>query len=97
LAETAMNDTFVTRFFGGSPIRVVMQLVVISFFVGLVLNVLGVSPYDIVDGFERLFQRIYFMGFDTVEWMFRYLLLGAVIVVPIWLIGRLLKLGRRSS
>jgi hypothetical protein len=32
------------------------------------------------------------MGFGAVEWMMRYLLLGAVIVIPIWIIGRLWKL-----
>ena len=60
-----------------------------SFIVGIILSVLGVSPYDILNGLERLVRRIYNMGFDTVEWIFRYFLLGAVVVVPIWLIMRL--------
>jgi hypothetical protein len=29
------------------------------------------------------------MGFDAIRWLWRYLLLGAAIVVPIWLIIRL--------
>ncbi len=91
-----MSNEFVTRFFGGSPGRIVVQLVVISFFLGLVLNALGVSPFDIVNGFRDLFWRIYNMGFGTVEWIFRYILLGAVIVVPVWLIVRLTRVGRRS-
>ena len=85
----------VTRFIGGSPGRVVFQLVAASFVVGVILSVLGVSPFDIVNGLERLVMRIYNMGFDTIEWVFRYFLLGAVVVVPIWLIMRLLRIGRR--
>ena len=36
------------------------------------------------------------MGFDAVRWLWRYFLLGAVIVVPIWLVLRLMRapLGR---
>lgn len=86
----------VTRFLGGSPARVVFQLIVLSFVVGIVLSALGVSPFDIVNGLRRLAERIYNLGFDTIEWIFRYFLLGAVIVVPIWLISRILRMGRRG-
>ena len=68
-----------------------------SFVVGVILSVLGVSPYDIVAGLERLVARIYNMGFETVEWIFRYFLLGAVVVVPVWLIMRVLRMGRRPQ
>ncbi|MCB1487476.1 MAG: integrase [Bauldia sp.] len=87
----------VTRFIGGSPGRVAFQLIVMSIVVGIILNLLGVSPYDIVNGLQRLAMRIYNMGFGTVEWIFRYFLLGAVVVVPIWLIMRLLKAGRNEG
>jgi hypothetical protein len=92
--ETGMGDTL-TRFLGGSPGRVAIQLIAMSFILGIILSVLGVSPYDILNGLERLVRRIYQMGFGTIEWIFRYFLLGAVIVVPVWLIMRLFRLGRR--
>lgn len=91
-----MTNEYVTRFFGGSPGRIVVQLVVISFFLGLVLNAVGVSPFDIVNGLRDLFRRIYDMGFGTIEAIFRYILLGAVIVVPVWLLVRLTRIGRRG-
>jgi hypothetical protein len=92
-----MNGDFVTRFFGGSPAGVLLRLVVISFVVGIVLNALGVSPFDIINGLRELAWRIYMLGFDSIEWIVRYFLLGAVIVFPIWLIVRLLKVGRRGG
>ena len=92
-----MENPTINRFFGGSPARVLVQLVVISIIVGIVLNTLGVSPYDIVDGLRDLVFRIYSMGFGTIEWGFRYFLLGAVIVFPVWLLMRLLRVGRREG
>lgn len=92
-----MNSTSLTRFFGGSPGRVLVQLAVMSFVLGVVLSALGLSPFDIVDSFRRLAERIYNMGFDAVRWGFRYFLLGAVIVVPVWLVMRLLRIGRRNG
>jgi hypothetical protein len=34
------------------------------------------------------------MGFDVVRWMWRYLLLGAAIVVPLWLLARLAHVAK---
>ena len=51
-----MGNTL-TRFLGGSPGRIAIQLIAMSFIVGIILSVLGVSPYDIVAGIERLVRR----------------------------------------
>lgn len=87
----------VTRFLGGPPLRVLAQLIVLSLVVGIVLSALGVSPFDIIEGFRRLIDRVWFAGFDTIVWAWRYFLLGAVIVVPVWLVMRILRAGRRSG
>jgi hypothetical protein len=92
-----MDRDFVTRFFGGSPAGVLIRLVVLSFVVGIILHALNVSPFDIINGLREHAHRIYLLGFDSIEWIFRYFLLGAVIVFPIWLVIRLLKVGRRNS
>ena len=83
-----------TRFFGGSPARVLAQLIVLSLVLGIVLSALGVSPFDIVNGFRRLFERVWEAGFDTLVWAWRYFLLGAVIVFPVWLIARIVRTNR---
>ena len=91
-----MNRDVVVRFFGGSPAGVLVRLVMLSFILGVVLSALGVSPFDMVNGFRLLARRIYDMGFDTLVWMWRYFLIGAVIVFPVWLVMRVLRLGRRG-
>lgn len=77
------------RFFGGNPALVLARLAIISLIVGVVLAALGFSPYDLVQTVRDLIQRIYDMGFATIEKGFRYFLLGAVIVFPIWFLMRL--------
>jgi hypothetical protein len=36
-------------------------------------------------------QHIWDLGFDAVRFLWRYLLLGAAVVVPIWLVLRLVR------
>jgi hypothetical protein len=88
-----MNRETLVRFFGGSPGGVIVRLVVLSFILGVVMNALGLSPFDIVSSFRRLVRQIYDAGFETVVWAWRYFLIGAVIVFPVWLVIRLVKLG----
>ena len=88
-----MDRDRLVRFFGGSPGGVIVRLVVLSFILGVVLNALGVSPFDIVNSFRRLVRHLYDAGFETVVWMWRYFLIGAVIVFPVWLVIRLVKFG----
>ena len=84
----------VTRFFGGSPLAVLARLVLVSVLVGVILSALGLDPFDIVHSLERLIRSLWDMGFDAVRWLWRYFLLGAVIVIPIWLIVRLINAPR---
>ncbi len=81
------------RFLGDTPLRVFLRLLVISFIVGLVLSTLNIDPLDVYEWIERLIRRIYAMGFAFFEDALEYLLLGALIVVPLFLLMRLLRLG----
>jgi Domain of unknown function (DUF6460) len=89
--ERPMTNNFVTRFFGGPPLSVVFRLILLSILVGVILKVLGLDPFNILRSIEDLIRAIWEMGFDAVVWLWRYFLLGAVIVVPIWLIVRLIR------
>ncbi len=84
-----------TRFLGDTPLRVVIRLIVLSFVVGLVLSALGLRPYDIYWWARRAVLHIYDMGFAFFAESFNYLVAGALIVVPLFLISRLFKLGGR--
>ena len=85
---------YVNRFFGGPPLAVAGKLILLSILVGVILAALGLDPLDILDSVRRLIAHVWNMGFDAVRWLWRYFLLGAVIVVPIWLLVRLAKAPR---
>ena len=80
------------RFWGGHPLGVIVRLIVLSVVVGIVLSALGITPDNFFYRLQLLAGRLYDMGFGAIEWMLHYLLLGAMIVVPIWLVARLLGL-----
>lgn len=88
--ELPARDTDgLSRFLGGSPLTVVLRLALLSILVGIVLAAIGLDPWNIVASIRRLFAWIWDLGFDAINSLWRYFLLGAVIVVPIWLISRL--------
>lgn len=85
------------RIFGGNPVGVIIRLVVLSIIVGIVLSALGIRIDNIFYRLNILLRRIYDMGFDAVEWVFGYFLIGAVIVIPIWLLTRFIGSFRNKS
>jgi Family of unknown function (DUF6460) len=84
----------VDRFFGGPPLMVIFRLILLCILIGVVLSVIGIDPSDIVNSIRRLVYSIWDMGFDAVRWLWSYFLLGAVIVIPIWLIVRLMRASK---
>jgi hypothetical protein len=89
-----MSNETVSKIFGGSPLAVLGRLILVSILVGVILSALGLDPFDIVRSVERLIRNVWNMGFDAVRWLWRYFLLGAVIVIPIWFIVRLVNAPR---
>jgi Family of unknown function (DUF6460) len=87
------NDT-VTKVFGGSPMAVLGRLILLSILIGVVLSALGLDPFDIVHSIERLIRSLWNLGFDAFRWLWRYFLLGAVIVIPVWILMRLFNAPR---
>ena len=89
--ERPMANNYLNRFFGGPPLSVIFRLILLSILIGVILEVIGLDPWNLIESLKRLVLHIWDMGFDAVRWLWQYFLLGAVIVVPIWLIMRLVK------
>jgi len=88
------ESNYVSRFFGGPPLSVIFRLILLSILIGVILQVLGLDPWNIFDSLRRLVLRVWDMGFDALRWLWRYLLVGAVVVLPIWLIVRLMRVAQ---
>ena len=84
------------QFFGESVAGTIIRLVLLSIVVGIVFSALDISPFNIVERLQQLIRRITELGFDAFHWAFEYFLLGAVVVVPIWFVVRLLSRPTRA-
>ena len=78
--------------FGGHPFGVLIRLVLISIVVGIILSALGITPRNLFYHLDILARRLYDLGFGVFENIFGYLVLGAIVVVPIWFVARLFGL-----
>jgi hypothetical protein len=81
-------------FLGGSPLSILVKLIFLSLLVGAFLAFLGKTPFDLLDQIMRFFRSIFGLSFDTIRNIGRWVLYGAIIVVPIWLVVRLFKAAR---
>lgn len=83
-----------TRFLGDTPLKVFLKLLVISFLVGMVMNAFGWSPMDLLYRLADLFREIWDMGFAAIERVLSYVLVGAAVVVPAFILLRVLSYRR---
>jgi Family of unknown function (DUF6460) len=86
-----MGNDVLSRVLGGSPLGVLARLVLLSIVVGFILHAAGLDPQDILRSVEELIRHIWNMGLEPLRWLWRYFLLGAALVVPIWLLVRLTR------
>jgi hypothetical protein len=84
----------VGRFLGGSPAMVAVRLIVVSFVVGIVLVTFGFDPATLFAEAVRSARQIVELGFSDIRQVGRILLTGAMVVVPVWLVLRLLDSRR---
>lgn len=88
---TPRRRSGIERFFGGSPGGVIVRLLLLSLVVGFLMSVFGVRPQDVIDGAVQLFRDAMRDGLGVFRDIGAYILTGAVLVVPIWLLIRLAK------
>lgn len=89
--ETEARRSPLERFFGGHPINVILRLVFISLLVGFVMSVFGVNVQGVVQGAIQLVRETLRDGAGLFRNLGGYVLTGAALVVPIWLIIRVSK------
>lgn len=83
-----------TRFLGDTPGRVLVKLLVLSLFVGMAMRFFGWSPQDVYWALRDAAADAWAMGFGALDDAFGYILLGAAVVVPVFLVIRLLSFRR---
>jgi Na+/H+-dicarboxylate symporter len=83
--------------FGGNPLGVILRLALISIVVGIVMKALGIDLRNFFQRINELLRNLYDLGFGAIEWIVEYMLLGALVVIPIWLIARVVGAARSKE
>lgn len=96
-AEGLKHEMNLRDFLGGHPLAVFIRLALISIIAGVVLSVFGITPRNFFQSLDSFARYVYDLGFGAVEWLLQYMVLGAMIVVPVWLIARLLRTDRTRA
>jgi hypothetical protein len=78
------------RFIGGSPGSVLAKLIFLSLLVGAFLAFLDITPFGLIEGVFNWIRSVFDLSLDTVKEVGLWILYGAIIVVPLWLLTRLL-------
>lgn len=83
----------ISRIVGGSPLGVLVRIALLCVIVGLVLDQLDLNAFELfqwaIDQIEDAIRN----SAHVLKQIGRYFLIGAVVVVPVWIILRVLRLG----
>ena len=77
------------RFLGGSPASVLVKLVFLSLLVGAFMAFLDITPFGLIEGLFDWISSVLYLSFEPVRDVGIWVLYGAIIVVPLWLLSRL--------
>lgn len=75
--------------------RTLLRLFFFSLVVGLALSALNVSPQSLLGTIGGTVEGIFLVVADAVAWAVPFVLIGAVVVVPIWLVLSALRIVKR--
>ena len=78
-------------------VSTVVKLAILSLIVGFTLAFFGIEPRNLVTALGSTVVEIYEIILRFIQWAMKYILLGAVVVVPIWLVFYLIGLAKRKK
>lgn len=84
-----MADPKLERVLGGSPVSVIVKLIFLSLIVGAIMAFLGLTPRNLFSAIGNFVTSIFDLGTDAIRDVAQWIVAGALIVVPVWLILRL--------
>ena len=82
------------RFLGDTVGRTIIKLVVVSILVGMVMNVFNIYPFDILYAFRDFIVNLWEKGWAALGRFGDWLVLGGMVVVPVFILLRLLNYRR---
>ena len=84
-----MPDPKLERVLGGSPLSVIVKLIFLSLIVGAIMAFLGLTPRGLFSAIGNFVSSILNMGTDAIREVAQWVIAGALVVIPVWLLLRL--------
>ena len=78
-------------------LRALVKVIVASLIVGTILAHFGITPEDLLRGFGLSSDRIMDLGRRGFAWVLPNVMLGALVIVPIWFVVFLFRPPGPSS
>jgi hypothetical protein len=80
-----------------TAVSTIVKIAIISLLVGLALAFFDISPRSLAENLGETVVDIYEVVLNFLKWSLKYVLLGAVVVVPIWLVFFLIGLTKKKK
>jgi hypothetical protein len=80
-----------------TAVSTIVKIAIISLLVGLALAFFDISPRSLAENLGETVVDIYEVVLNFLKWSLKYVLLGAVVVVPIWLVFLLIGLTKKKK
>ena len=84
------------RILGDSLGRTIIKLVVISLLVGMAMSVFGIGPHDVYIAIRDFLINLWESGWAALGRFGDWLILGASVVIPAFIVIRLLNYRRNG-
>ena len=78
-------------------VSTILKLAILSLIVGFALAFFGIEPRNLITSLGSTVVEIYEIILSFIQWATKYILLGAVVVLPIWLVFYLIGLAKRKK
>ncbi len=75
----------------------VVKLALASLVVGLLFSFLEIDPRNLLAALGETARDLFASAASVLEWAIQYILIGAVVVVPVWALLALGKAARRKK
>lgn len=75
----------------------IIKLLVLSLIIGMLLKFLNVDPENLLASLGKLVENIFGFGANIIEWGLGYVLIGAAVVIPIYVVIVLIRVARGKN
>lgn len=79
------------RLIGGHPLSVALKLIFLSALAGFFMTMFGFDAIDLFNGLVGMIEDALRDSGSLIRQIFAYVLTGAAVVIPLWIIIRLTK------